>query len=166
MNRIPRFARPALVAVLLLVPALRADAQWVATGALADVPMVQDCHETGGDVAVSRLEPPTVYLCPTVVRLIRRKYPGAEHFYLEHEFGHVALDTPDEAAADCWAAKSLARAPNGSRYLVAVIELLRQRPDESSRRYGSPSERGERIRFCAEEERADARVVVPAPRRR
>ncbi len=155
-----------LASLLVLVPATRASAQWVAQGALAAVPVVMNCNETRGDVAVSRRHPPAIYVCPTVVRLIRKKYPGAEHFYLVHEYGHIAEDTADEAIADCWAAKALAGAPNGGRYLVAVIELLRRRPDERSPRYGTPNERAERLRFCAEEERADALVVVPTPRRR
>ena len=167
MNRRFRTVVLAFVAsLLLLVPATRAAAQWVARGALAGVPVLQDCNETSGDVAVSRRHPPAIYVCPTVVRLIRKQYPGAEHFYLVHEYGHVVEDTADEKIADCWAAKALATAPNGARYLLAVIELLRRRPDERSPRYGTPSERAERIRFCAEEERADALVVAPVPRRR
>ncbi len=155
-----------LLSVLCLVPAAGARAQWLPTGALKAVPVVRDCNETSGDVAVSRRNPPAVYLCPIVVKLIRKNYPGAEHFYFVHEFGHLALDTSDEAEADCWAAKTLARAPNGGRYLRAVIELLRQRPDERSPRYGTPGERAERIRFCAEEERANALATVPASRHR
>ena len=142
--------------LLLLLPAVGVHAQWVPRGPLAAVPVVQDCTETGGDVAVSRLDPPTVYLCQSVVRLIRRKNPGAEHFYFVHEFGHVALGTSDEAAADCWAARELAKAPNGSRYLNAAIAHFRQRPNERSPRYGTPAERAERIRSCAEDERAEA----------
>jgi hypothetical protein len=144
----------AVLALLLLgLPAVRAHAQWVPTGSLAAVPVIRDCNETGGDVAVSRLDPPTVYLCPTVVRLIRKTHPGAEHFYFVHEFGHLAQGTSDEAAADCWAAKELVKAPNGSRYLMAAIEHFRQRPTEYSARYGTPQGRAERIRSCAEEER-------------
>ena len=67
-----------------------AHAQWLPRGALASVPVVHDCDETAGDVAVSRLDPPAVYVCDRVVRLIRTKDPGAERFYLVHEFGHVA----------------------------------------------------------------------------
>jgi len=127
-----------------------ARAQWVPSGPLATVLVVQDCTQTAGDVAVSRLDPPTVYLCPTVVRLVRQKDPGAEHFYFVHEFGHIALQTSDEAAADCWAAGQLANAPRGERYLRAAIEHFRRRPDQQSRRYGTPAERAERIRSCAE----------------
>ena len=39
-----------------------ARAQWVPSGPLATVLVVQDCTQTAGDVAVSRLDPPTVYL--------------------------------------------------------------------------------------------------------
>jgi hypothetical protein len=55
-------------------------AQWRPTGPLASVLVVDDCHETGGDVMVSRLDPPTVYVCPTVVKLVRTQSPGAEQF--------------------------------------------------------------------------------------
>ena len=128
-----------------------AQAQWVPSGPLVSVRVVQDCTQTAGDVAVSRLEPPTVYLCPTVVRLVRQKDPGAEHFYFVHEFGHIAMQTSDEAAADCWAAGELANAPHGERYLRAAIEHFRRRPDQQSRRYGTPTQRAERIRTCADE---------------
>lgn len=77
-------------------------AQWVPTGALAKVPVVRNCNETAGDVAATRPDPPTIYLCQRVMGLVRQKYPGAEHFYLVHEFGHVAQGTADEALADCW----------------------------------------------------------------
>ena len=151
----PRFGVAVVTPVLFFLPAIGAHAQWVPSGALAAVPVVRDCTETGGDVAVSRLDPATVYLCQNVMNLVRKKNPGAEHFYFVHEFGHVAQATADEAAADCWAARELARAPNGSRYLNAAIEHFRQRPNEYSPRYGTPTGRAERIRACAEEERAD-----------
>ncbi len=154
-----------LIGLSLLLAAATARAQWVPTGALAKVPVVRDCNETAGDVAATRLDPPTIYLCPRVVSLVRKHYPGAEHFFLVHEFGHIAQDSVDEATADCWAARALANAPGGGRYLIAVIGLLQQRPDERSRRYGTPTERAERIRFCAEEERADVLAATPAKRR-
>jgi hypothetical protein len=138
-------------AALLLLLASPAEAQWVPTGSLAAVPVIRDCNETGGDVAVSRLDPPTVYLCPHVVALIRKSDPGAEHFYFVHEFGHIALNTGDEAAADCWAARELAQARNGGRYLAAAIAHFSRRPDDVSPRYGTPKGRAERIRICAED---------------
>jgi len=143
--------RAVLLAPLLFALASAAEAQWVATGALAAVPVIRDCTETGGDVAVSRLDPPTVYLCPHVGALVRKKDPGAEHFYFVHEFGHIALNTSDEAAADCWAARELAQARNGGRYLAAAIAHFGQRPADYSPRYGTPKQRAERIRLCAED---------------
>jgi len=128
-----------------------AIAQRVPRGALATVPVVHDCDETGGDVAVSRLDPPAVYVCDRVVRLIRAKDPGAEHFYFVHEFGHIALQTSSESAADCWAARELVAAPNGRRALRIAIAHFRSRGDEPSARYGSPRERAERVRSCADE---------------
>jgi len=141
----------AVASLVLAVAGAPAHAQWTPSGPLATVPVVEDCTQTGGDVAVSRLDPPTVYLCGTVVRLVRQKDPGAEHFYFVHEFGHIALQTSDEAAADCWAAGELARAPHGDRYLRAAVEHFRRRPDQQSRRYGTPAQRAERIRRCAED---------------
>jgi hypothetical protein len=143
----------AVASLVLMLAAAQARAQWLPSGPLAGVLVVQDCTQTAGDVAVSRLDPPTVYLCQTVVRLVRQKDPGAEHFYFVHEFGHIALQTSDEAAADCWAARELADAPNGERYLRAAIDHFRRRADSHSRRYGTPAERAERIRSCAQEAR-------------
>jgi hypothetical protein len=140
----------ALAVVLIIAPS-GAVAQWRPTGRLASVLVVDDCNETGGDVMVSRLDPPTIYVCPTVVSLVRKEHPGAEHFFLIHEFGHIALQTTDEAAADCWAAHELAGVRNGRRAIDAAIALFRARADDDSRRYGSPRERAERIRRCAEE---------------
>jgi hypothetical protein len=129
--------------------------------------VVHDCDETGGDVAVSRLDPPTVYVCDRVVRLVRAKDPGAEHFYFVHEFGHIALQTSSESAADCWAARELVAAPNGSRTLRIAIAHIRSRGDEPSARYGSPRERAERIRSCADEARPSWDADGPqSPRRK
>ena len=139
-----------LVAVVLAAPR-GAAAQWRPTGALASVLVVDDCSQTGGDVMVSRLDPPTVYACATVVKLVRKRYPGAEQFFLVHEFGHIALQTSDEAMADCWAAHELAGVKGGRRALAAAMALFRARADDPSRRYGSPQQRAERIEHCAAE---------------
>jgi len=148
VTRVP-FASLPLLAVLAVL-AGPAEAQWRPRGALAAVPVIRECDETGGDIAVTRLEPPTIYLCPRVVELARKADPGVEHFFLVHEYGHVVLQSGDEAAADCWAARELAKAPNGERYLAAAIRHFRRRGDDASRRYGTPVERAERIRACAD----------------
>ena len=82
---------------------------------------------------------------------MRRQYPGAEHFFFVHEFGHVALQTSDEAMADCWAARELVAVRHGRRSLDAAIALFRARAEDRSQRYGSPQDRAERIRRCAAE---------------
>jgi hypothetical protein len=118
-------------------------------GALAAVPVIRECDETGGDIAVTRLEPPTIYVCPRVVELARKADPGVEHFYLVHEYGTSPADG-DEAAADCWAG---ARAGEGAerRALPGGGDPpLPRRGEDPSRRYGTPLERAERIRSCAE----------------
>jgi hypothetical protein len=144
---------PALVLAILVglsLPA-RAVAQWRPSGPLASVLVVDDCNETGGDVMVSRLDPPTVYVCPRVVKLVRKQHPGAENFFFVHEFGHIALQTSDEALADCWAAHELAAVRGGRRTLDAAIALFRSRADDTSQHHGSAQERAERIRRCAAE---------------
>ena len=148
MTRVPFASLPVLA--VLAVLAGPAEAQWRPRGALAAVPVIREGDETGGDIAVTRLEPPTIYLCPRVVELARKADPGVEHFFLVHEYGHVVLQSGDEAAADCWAARELAKAPNGERYLAAAIRHFRRRGDDASRRYGTPVERAERIRACAD----------------
>lgn len=135
---------------LLLATASAAQAQWRPTGALAAVPVIKECDETGGDIAATRLDPPTIYLCPRVVELARKADPGVEHFFLVHEYGHIATQGGDESAADCWAARQLAKARNGERYLAAAIRHFQRRGADPSRRYGTPIERAERIRACAD----------------
>jgi hypothetical protein len=141
---------PLAIVAVLAAASGPAEAQWKPRGALAAVPVVRECDETGGDIAVSRLDPPTIYVCPRVVELARKSDPGVEHFFLVHEYGHIALQTGDETAADCWAARELAKAPNGERYLGAAIRHFRRRGEDPSRRYGTPIERAERIRHCAD----------------
>jgi len=135
---------------LLFAAAFAAQAQWRPTGALAGVPVIRECDETGGDIAVTRLDPPTIYICPRVVELARKADPGVEHFFLVHEYGHLAMQTGDESLADCWAARELAKAKNGERYLVAAIRHFERRDADTSRRYGTPLERARRIRACAD----------------
>ena len=93
----PAVIRPTLARLstfaLLVAAAGAAQAQWRPTGTLAAVPVIRECDETGGDIAVSRLDPPTIYICPRVVELVRKSDPGVEHFYLVHEYGHIAMQT-------------------------------------------------------------------------
>ena len=150
----PAVPRPLLARLstfmLLLGAAAAAEAQWRPTGALAAVPVIRACDETGGDIAVTRLDPPTIYICPRVIELARKADPGVEHFFLVHEYGHIALQSGDESAADCWAARELAKSRHGERYLAAATRHFQRRGQDASRRYGTPLERAERIRACAD----------------
>jgi len=151
-----RLAARALAAVALVIGSSAAHAQWKPTGALAAVPVINECRETAGDVMATRLDPPTIYVCPAVVAMVRKRHPGAEHFYLVHEYGHIALQTADERAADCWAAHALAHAPNGRRYLAIAVAHLRSRPADDSARYDSPAQRAERLLACADDDASPA----------
>lgn len=150
-----RLRCPVLLSIALSVApahAAPAGAAWVPRGDLARVLVVNDCTETAGDAMVSRLDPPTIYVCPAVVKLARRQQPGVEPFFLAHEYGHVALQTADEAAADCWAAQELARTAGGRRAVEAAREFFGRRGrQDDSERYGSGAARAERIRACAEQ---------------
>ena len=124
---------------------------WSPGGELAKVLVVHDCTETAGDAMATRLEPPTIYICPAVVKLANRQQPGIEPFFLAHEYGHVALQTADEAAADCWAAQALARTLPGRRAIASAVALFTRRgPQDDSARYGTGIARADRIRACAE----------------
>jgi len=148
---VTRAAFVSLTVLAVLAAVVRpAEAQWRPRGALAAVPVVRECDETGGDIAVTRLEPPTIYVCPRVIELARKADPGVEHFFLVHEYGHLAMQTGDESLADCWAARELAKAKNGERYLAAAIRHFERRGADTSRRYGTPLERARRIRACAD----------------
>lgn len=142
-----------VVACLIAAPVVAApEAPWLPRGDLAKVLVVRDCSETAGDAMATRLEPPTIYLCPAVMKLARRQQPGIEPFFLAHEYGHVALQTADEAAADCWAAHELARTGGGRRAIAAAVALFGRRGDQDdSARYGSGIARADRIAACAEQ---------------
>ncbi len=123
---------------------------WSPPSALRSVHLGRDCHLTHGTVGVA-VQPNLVYphgavvLCPERVSAIEREAPGAGRFFLAHEYGHLALHTRAEAAADRWAAAQLARSPNGPATLRAVLRHLLLRPRRFDARYGSNLDRALRI---------------------
>ena len=121
--------RDIAAAATLVLAAAPALAQWVPSGPLAGVLVVQDAPRPPATLRSRASIRPRCTSARPSSRLVRQKDPGAEHFYFVHEFGHIALQTSDEAAADCWAAGELANAPHGERYLRAAIEHFRRRPD-------------------------------------
>ena len=62
-----------------------------------------------------------IYLCPDRAGAIDQRHPGASFFFRVHEYGHLALGTRDEAAADAWAAEQLSRSDAGRAVLRAVL---------------------------------------------
>lgn len=128
-------------------------AQWTPKGNLSSIPVIESCAETGGDIAYAKrtLSGPVIYFCKSSADRINALHPDAGHFYYVHEFGHHALNTDDEARADCWAARQLSNAPNGDHYLQAAIRHFRARGSEYNPRYGTATERADRIARCANE---------------
>ena len=98
-------------------------------GALRNVPVLTNCNMTRHGVGVS-LQPTlfypygAIFLCPEREREIDARRPGASRFFLVHEYGHLAMRTREEAAADEWAAKQLAmvRAERGT--LRAILSYF------------------------------------------
>ena len=122
--------------------------QWKPTGRLANVPVIENCAATGGDIAVANPRPAIIY-CQAAANALNARWPGAGHFYYVHEFGHLALGTDDEARADCWAAQQLKKAPNGERFLQVAIQHFTDRRNEPvNPRYGPMLERARRVARC------------------
>jgi hypothetical protein len=139
-----------LAVILAVLMGYDASADWRPTEALARIPVIENCAETGGDIAVSR-PGPVIYYCQAAANALNQRWPDAGHFYYVHEFGHQALQSANEAQADCWAAKESAKLPDGQHYLDAAIEHFEDRGPEYHPRYGTAAERAARIRRCATE---------------
>lgn len=138
-----------LVSIVLLSP-LVSKGQWTPSGALAQVPVIENCAITQGDVAVFRKPNgiPTVFYCQAVVNKIDETFPLAGYFYFAHEFGHAA-GILNEDGADCWAARQLAAAPNGAAILKSAIGHFRARGNEWHPGYSTSSQRADNIARCA-----------------
>lgn len=140
---------PTLLLLLLTVTGVsRAAAQWVPTGSLAGVPVSIDCERTANAPART-VEGPQVFTCPEAAAAIDAEVADAAHFFLVHEFGVIALDSTNASAADCWAARQVAAATNGERYIVAVVAWLDAHSAEFDARIGTDAERADRIRECS-----------------
>jgi len=123
-----RFVDRTLLCILLaaICSAQRTQGQWVPPGPLRKVPVLADCKMTRHGVGVN-LQPNlfypngAIFLCPEREREIDARRPGASRFFLVHEYGHLAMRTREEAVADEWAAKQLARVPAEQGTLRAVL---------------------------------------------
>ncbi len=149
MSSRPYIYRAVFAVVAFGLTASPTAAQWTPSGSLTQVPVVENCAATGGDIAVAR-PGPVIFYCQSVADQLNAKWPGAGHFYYVHEFGHVALNTADEPQADCWAAHELRNAPNGVQTLEAAIRHFIARQNEPvNPRYGPMLQRAERVASCA-----------------
>lgn len=145
-----------VLAALLAFPMTdRVNADWRPTGALARIPVIENCAVTGGDIAVARPDP-AIYYCQRAANALNQRWPDVGHFYYVHEFGHHVVGS-SEAEADCWAARELARLPDGQRYLQAAIRHFSDRGSEFHPRYGTAADRANRIRRCAGEDSGSSR---------
>ncbi len=130
---------PADEAVVAAYP----NGAWRPTGMLASVPVVANCDATRGDIAIAT--PQGIFYCPVVAARSNAIWPGVGHFYFVHEFGHIALSTSDERAADRFAAQQLALVPGGDAFLRQAMRHFLQRGVEFHPRYGTMRSRAENI---------------------
>jgi hypothetical protein len=89
------------------------------------------------------------------MRSIDAKHPGASRFFLVHEYGHLALQTEDEAAADEWAARQLAAIPKEHETLRAVLQHFMDDAEVYDPLYGTGIDRAFRIANAARLPTAD-----------
>jgi hypothetical protein len=123
-------------------------AEWAPPDELREVPVREDCGMTHHGVGVS-VQPSiffphgAIFLCAQRMRAIDAARPGAARFFLVHEYGHLALRTREEAAADEWAARQLA-STEPATVKAAVLHFV----DEGNRfdpLYGSGMDRALRV---------------------
>jgi len=149
---------PALLAILLVLSVLlvpyNAHAQWQPPATLRQVPIRYDCRKTQHRVGAAQQPNPffwhgAIFLCPERMRAIDARHPGAARFFLVHEYGHLALRTEDEAAADEWAARELAAIPTERQTLLAAIAHFLDDADVFDPLYGTGLDRARRIALAA-----------------
>lgn len=138
----------------LIFAAQRSQGQWAPAGRLRNVPVIADCRMTRSGVGAS-LQPTLLYpngaifLCPERERKIDARRPGASRFFLVHEYGHLAMRTRDEAAADEWAARQLALAPAERDTLRAVLFYFVDKGTLFDPLYGTGFDRALRVARAA-----------------
>ncbi|MBV9491554.1 MAG: hypothetical protein JO069_17830 [Verrucomicrobia bacterium] len=126
------------------------EAVWSPPPQLSGVRVHWDCAHTRHSIGVT-IQPNFLYrhgaifLCPERARAIEAANPGASMFFLVHEYGHLALCTRDEAAADRWAATQLKGAQGGHQVLSAAVAYFLRRPDVFNSLYGSNLDRALRV---------------------
>jgi hypothetical protein len=136
-----------IVASATSIP-LRSQAQWAPPAELRKVPVRYDCGMTRHGVGVS-IQPSifyphgAIFLCHDRMQAIDISRPGAARFFLVHEYGHLALRTREEAAADEWAARQLASIEPAT--MRAAILHFVDEGDRFDPNYGTGMDRALRI---------------------
>lgn len=90
-----------------------------------------------------------IFLCPKRAAVIDSRHPGASFFFRVHEYGHLAMGSRDEAAADAWAAEQLSHTDGGQAVLLAVLEHFVDIGDKFSPYYGTGFYRGANVANAA-----------------
>ena len=90
-----------------------------------------------------------IFLCPGRAAAIDSRHPGASFFFRVHEYGHLALGSRDEAAADAWAAEQLSHTVAGRAVLLAVLGHFVDVGDKFSPYYGTGFYRGANVATAA-----------------
>jgi hypothetical protein len=130
------------------------SAQWNPPDYLRGIPVHSDCKKTEGRIGMSfqpsLLNPHgIIFLCPDRAAAIDSRHPGASFFFRVHEYGHLALGSRDEAAADAWAAEQLSHADAGRAVLLAILGHFVDIGDKFSPYYGTGFYRGANVANAA-----------------
>jgi hypothetical protein len=121
--------------------------QWNPPDSLRGIPVRNDCKKTRGGIGIS-FQPSLfnpygiIYLCPDRAEAIDQRHPGASFFFRVHEYGHLALGSRDEAAADAWAAEQLSHTDMGRAVLRAALAHFVDIGEKFSLYYGTGFYRG------------------------
>jgi hypothetical protein len=143
-----------IIPLFWLGPEVEVQAQWTPPAELRNVPVRDDCRMTHRGVGVS-VQPTifyphgAIFLCPDRLRAIDGAHPGAARFFLVHEYGHLALKTREEAAADEWAARQLGMVPAERNVVRAVLLHFIDEGERFDPMYGSGLDRALRIARAA-----------------
>jgi hypothetical protein len=129
-------------------------AQWNPPDSLRGIPVRNNCKKTQGGIGMS-IQPSLfnlhgiIYLCPDRAQAIDQRHPGASFFFRVHEYGHLALGSRDEAAADAWAAEQLSHTDAGRAVLRAVLAHFVDIGDKFAPYYGTGFYRGVNVATTA-----------------
>jgi hypothetical protein len=151
---------PALLLWLVFSTVGEVPAQWQPPPELQKIPVRQDCKKTQMAIGLST-QPSVLYpdgiifLCPSRAQAIDRQRPGASFFFRVHEYGHLALHTRSEEAADDWAAEQLSATAAGREVIKAVVLHFIDEAARFDPRYGTGLDRALRVLLAGKIPRQD-----------